>query len=322
MKIGIALPNYANEGWRMPTTALREFAIRAESLGFAGLWATDHLCQPPSRNYSRLEPFQTLSYCGGVTTSIPLATGILVLPIRHPVHVAHQAATLQHLASGRFTLGVGAGWVRAEYEATEIPFAERGPRFSESLSLVSQLLTGQSVTHQGRFYDIGEITIEANSRYRPRIVVGGGGVGEGSDRRVPKPVKERILRYADGWIAAPGPIHSITSDWYEIETFLHDNGRDPDSLDRIALNWLHLETGVDQATAREIQQRVLREERGGTRDHVTTSMARHITGSIDDVRSTIDDYAEIGFDELVLGPTTTDPDAVIDQLSTWSQYLQ
>lgn len=322
MDLGVAPPTFATDGWRLPASRLTGFARTAERHGFAGVWVTEHLRQPPDRSYSRLSPFTTLAVFAGATERIPLGTAILILPLRNPVLAAERAATLQHLSEERLTLGLGLGWVEAEYAAVGIPFEDRGRRFTEGLNLLRQLLHEDTVTFDGEFYHVENFRLEPTVQRPPRILVGGGGVERDGERTVPTGVKDRIARFADGWLAPPRPPRTVAEDWDEIAAAISANGGDPSLLDRVVLNWLHLVPGVDSETALSKQRRVYRRERSASPDRADSALSNQLTGSVDDVRATIDAYAELGFDQLILGPTTHDPDAANRQLEHWSEYLR
>ncbi len=119
-------------------------AAEAERRGFARLWAGEHVVMvdhgdsrypyaddgkiavPPAADW--LDPMIALGYAAAVTSTIRLATGILLLPEHNPIIVAKQVASLDRLSGGRFALGVGIGWSAEEFEALGVPFARRGPR--------------------------------------------------------------------------------------------------------------------------------------------------------------------------------------------------
>ncbi|MFG3168546.1 LLM class flavin-dependent oxidoreductase, partial [Streptomyces sp. NPDC048200] len=121
---------------------IRAVATAAERHGFARLWCGEHVVlvdSPDSRYpYSSdgriavpadadwLDPMLTLSFAAAVTSTIELATGVLLLPEHNPIVVAKQAGTLDVLSSGRFSLGVGVGWSAEEFEALGVPFTGRG----------------------------------------------------------------------------------------------------------------------------------------------------------------------------------------------------
>ncbi|HTC80472.1 MAG TPA: LLM class flavin-dependent oxidoreductase, partial [Acidimicrobiia bacterium] len=116
MRFGVALPQYGPAIAEGLTTAARQ----AEDLGFDDVWVADHIAVPVGAPYPPsflLEALATLSFAAAVTTRIGLGTSVLVLPLRQPVVAAKQVATLDVLSGGRLTLGLGAGWLREEFEA-------------------------------------------------------------------------------------------------------------------------------------------------------------------------------------------------------------
>ena len=139
MIFGLNLPNYSGLGHRDAITAIAE---RADELGYASLWTSDHVLLPrtlPEPYGSLLETFTTLSYLAARTQRIGLATGILVLPQRDPLLAAKQAATVHHLSGGRLTLGVGVGWIEQEYGYLRSDFRARGRTADEYLPAMRTL---------------------------------------------------------------------------------------------------------------------------------------------------------------------------------------
>jgi probable F420-dependent oxidoreductase len=316
MNLGVALPSYGNDGWRFPSNALRRYARRAEETGFSGLWIMEHLTRPPGRSYNRLDPLTTLASIAEATDRIAVGTSVLLLPLRNPVFAAHRAATIQHLSDDRLTLGLGIGWSEDEYAAAGVPFEERGPRFTEGLELVSRLFREDTVTFDGEFYSVEDFRLEPPAPRPPRILVGGGGVERDDERTVPRPVKERILQYADGWVASSRAPDVIEADWTEIADHLEENGRDPATLDRVGLNRAYVVPGVDSELAREKQRRVF-----GSWSDDEGAMEKYLTGSVDEIRGGITRYRDLGFDELVLDPVTHDPADAEDQLRSYEKHL-
>src|SRR5262249_8603934 len=130
MKVGVFVPSYLLPGDECRHgDHIRGFAARAEELGFDSLWITDHLLT--ARRFYRVgwtEPLMTLSHVASLTSRIPLATSILVLPPHNPVMLAKEIATLQPLSGGRFVYGVGTGWNVPEFESTGGTRPQRGRR--------------------------------------------------------------------------------------------------------------------------------------------------------------------------------------------------
>ncbi|GGR96575.1 MULTISPECIES: LLM class flavin-dependent oxidoreductase [Streptomyces] len=139
MQLGVNVPNF---GPGTDPGVLREWAGLAEGLGFGALMVSDHVAVTPdvAERYPEpfYEPFTTLSWLAGLTTTVRLGTTVLVLPYRHPRLVARTAANLHRLSGGRFVLGVGVGWARQEYAALGVPFTARGRLTDESLGVLRE----------------------------------------------------------------------------------------------------------------------------------------------------------------------------------------
>jgi alkanesulfonate monooxygenase SsuD/methylene tetrahydromethanopterin reductase-like flavin-dependent oxidoreductase (luciferase family) len=123
--------------------------------------------------------------------TLRVATGIYLIPLRHPVLVARQVATLAQMAPGRFTFGVGVGGEDPhESEVSGVDSRTRGARADESLPLVRRLLSGEHVTHRGRFFEFSEAAIRPTPEPPVPIIVGG---------RSEKALI-RAARHGDGWV--------------------------------------------------------------------------------------------------------------------------
>ena len=170
VKFGIA---FANIGPNIEPDRACEFARSAESAGFESIWTADHIVvtagyrstypyDPSGRLPSGEDaPFPEsliwLAYVARATSTIRLATGILILPERNPVVLAKELATLDYLSSGRVTLGVGIGWLREEFEAIGVPYERRGERLEESVGAMRALWSQECATYEGdtvRFRDV------------------------------------------------------------------------------------------------------------------------------------------------------------------------
>lgn len=104
------------------------------------------------------DPLDLLAFLAGQTSTLILATGVLVLPNHHPVVLAKRAATVDTLSGGRLRLAVGVGWLRAEVEACGVDFASRGRRADEQLRVLRALWAEHrgGVTHHGEFFDFDD----------------------------------------------------------------------------------------------------------------------------------------------------------------------
>jgi probable F420-dependent oxidoreductase len=151
MQYGVHLPHV---GRKAGPDAIRRAAVQAEELGFADVWVSEHIIVPRGAPYppSALfyEPVLTLTWAAAFTTRVRLGTTVLVLPMRHPVPLAKELATLQNLSQGRLILGAGVGWMEAEFAALGAPFHERGRRMDEGLAMMRALWTQDPVSFAPR----------------------------------------------------------------------------------------------------------------------------------------------------------------------------
>ncbi len=142
-----------------PTAAVARIAVDLELAGFDSLWVSDHVALPEHigstypfeadgvarwpTDAPALEALVALAAAAAVTRKIRLGTAVLVLPQRNPVLLAKQVASIDALCPGRLALGVGAGWLREEFEALGASFNDRGSRMSEWISLLRACWTGR-----------------------------------------------------------------------------------------------------------------------------------------------------------------------------------
>lgn len=160
-----------------PDTLARR-AQRAEQAGFESLWVGDHLLVPPSKPgepaaQHRLEAVTVLAHLAGITTTIGLALGVVVMPQRQPVLLAKQLTTIDHLSKGRLIVGVGVGYVEYELTALGASLADRRERTDEYVAALRALWTG-TPTFEGRFVSFtGEQAPRPTRQPYPPIVVGG-----------------------------------------------------------------------------------------------------------------------------------------------------
>jgi probable F420-dependent oxidoreductase len=152
VEVGVHLPHI---GRKSGPDAIRRAAVQAEELGFADVWVSEHIIipkgasYPPSPNF--WDPVATLIWAAAFTQRVKLGTSVLVLPMRHPLPLAKELATLQNLSQGRLILGAGAGWLEAEFNALGVPFRERGRRLDESIALMKAVWHEDPVTFPTRW---------------------------------------------------------------------------------------------------------------------------------------------------------------------------
>jgi probable F420-dependent oxidoreductase len=205
VRIGVSLPNV---GVDHAKGTLLPVAQAAERLGFDSIWAAHHVVLPYERAsqypYARsgtevamspgmqwLDPIVTLSLVAGATERVRLGTSVYVLPYRDPVTLAAETAALDVLSDGRFIFGVGAGWMREEFEAIGIPPAQRGARTDEHLRALKVLWNDDPASFEGRFARFENVVLATTPKTPggPPVWVGGN-----TDAGL-----RRALGYGAGW---------------------------------------------------------------------------------------------------------------------------
>jgi len=152
MKYGIHLPH---AGEQATPALIRRHAELAEDLGLDDVWVSEHIIvpkdspYPPSPNF--WDPVLTLTWAAACTQRVKLGTSVLVLPMRHPLPLAKELATLQNLSQGRLILGAGVGWMEAEFNALGVPFRERGRRMDEGIAMMKAVWSEDPVTFPTRW---------------------------------------------------------------------------------------------------------------------------------------------------------------------------
>lgn len=181
-------------------------ALAAETCGFATLWSGEHVVMV-DRGSSRypysadgriavpaaadwIDPLIGLSFAAAATSTIRVATGVLLLPEHNPVLVAKQAATLDSLSGGRFTLGVGIGWSREEFDALGVPFARRGARTDEYVAAIRTVWRDDVASFTGEFVRFDSVRVNPKPVGRTIPIVFGGN----SDSAL-----RRVASVGDGW---------------------------------------------------------------------------------------------------------------------------
>lgn len=152
MQLGIHLPHV---GRKAGPDAIRRAAIQAEELGFDDVWVSEHTILPKGAPYPPspifYDPVLTLTWAAAFTKRVKLGTTVLVLPMRHPLPLAKELATLQGLSEGRLILGAGVGWMEAEFAALGAPFKERGRRMDEGIAMMRAVWTQDPVTFRPKY---------------------------------------------------------------------------------------------------------------------------------------------------------------------------
>ncbi len=169
MKFGIG---FANSGEFSKPALIGHLATTAERCGIESLWTVEHVAVPvkhmpyPGSKDGQMpggdqvaipDPLIPLAYVAAITKTIKLATGILILPQRHPIYTAKEVATLDLLSGGRAVLGIGSGWMKEEFDSLGINFHHRGAMTDEAIQALRALWSDGTSSFEGRHFKFGPL---------------------------------------------------------------------------------------------------------------------------------------------------------------------
>lgn len=235
MKFGII---FANTGPFSDGAAAATMARAAEEAGFESLWTVEHVVVPsgyestypydpsgkmPGPEESPIpDPLVWLSFVAGATSTIRLATGILIVPQRNPVVLAKEVATLDHLSGGRMELGIGVGWLEEEFDAIGVPFSERGKRTDDHIAAMRSLWSGEKASHHSAFTDFDDCISLPNPK-NGSVPIHVGGHTDVAARRAG--------RLGDGFFPGKGNLDELTRSFELARSTAKEHGRDPDGIE-------------------------------------------------------------------------------------------
>jgi probable F420-dependent oxidoreductase len=184
---------------------LPALARAAEEAGFGSVILSDHLIYPETREtpypYTKdgqmpwqadtpwPDPLVVAASLGAVTKRLRFIVSVMILPLRNPVLAAKSIMTTSVMTGGRLELGVGAGWMREEFEIVGQPFEKRGKRLDESLEVLRKFEGGGVIEHHGDFFDIPPVRMDPIPKQSTPIYAGG----------LSKPALRRAAERCDGW---------------------------------------------------------------------------------------------------------------------------
>ena len=206
-------------------------AMAGDTAGYESVWLPEHLVLPVHMTSSPFageehppvppttpvyDAFAYLSFLAGRTERIRLGTHVYNLGLRHPFVAARAVATLDIVSGGRAVVGLGASWLRQEWEAVGLDFSTRGRRMNEALEVCNRLWTESEVEHHGEFFSFAPVMFEPKPVQQPRPPILIGGESDAALRRA--------ARLGDGWIgmghtyeSAAAPIAKLRGWWAEAD---------------------------------------------------------------------------------------------------------
>ncbi len=303
MRTGYALPQV---GPVAGPEALARVARAAEDSGYDSLWVLDRLLYPteprsaypaaadgvlPEQYQRTLDPVGTLTWVAALTEKIKLGTSVLCLPFYNPVLLARSLATLDLLSAGRLRLGVGSSWSPDEFEAAGVPFAERGGRTEEAITVLETLWKGGTVGHQGRYFSVPEsvLSLRPVQQPRPKIYMAA---------YAPVTLK-RAGERADGWMPAGLPNAELPALFDVVKAAAAAAGRDASAMELIVRANLAL---TDKA--------------------IDGPDRYSFTGSLEQIADDVGELRQIGVDEVIFETQFSPGISSIDDHTEMLRQLQ
>lgn len=210
-----------------------EAAELCDELGYESVWLPEHLVLPVHQSGSPyagsehppvradapvFDVFTMLAFFAGRTERIRLGTNVYNIGLRHPFVTARAVATLDVVSGGRVELGIGASWLKEEWDATGLDFATRGGRVDEALEVCRRLWSDAEIEHHGKHFDFAPVAFEPKP-----VQAGGPPISVGGDS---KPALRRAALHGDGWIPMNTPVGGLAAARAEIDAMRSEAGRD------------------------------------------------------------------------------------------------
>lgn len=315
MKVGLVLPQAGQQATRENVI---QMAKNAESEGFDSLWVFERLLWPinpqtpyvatpdgslPMEYQIMLDPLETLTYVAANTNKIALGTSVIDMLFHNPVILARRFATLDILSEGRSIAGFGIGWSKDEYQASNIPFQNRGKRADEFVQVLKRIWTDDVVEFKGKYYSIPASKIGPKPIQKPHPPVYLGGFSPNTF--------SRIVNYdTNGWLAVVGgPLEYLDNTIKTIKDIANKANKDPNKFKVILL--AHLNVALDsksQSTTTNEDQRF------------------PFTGTIDQIGNDIKRIKQMDIDHIIFGyvfvPIGRDVNKILDLTKQLAKFAR
>ncbi|MDR0840820.1 MAG: LLM class flavin-dependent oxidoreductase [Christensenellaceae bacterium] len=253
IRFGVGIPT-GEEGlmYPIPFASAQDnvrIAQAAEKMGYDSVWGNDHVL---TQRYVKEEfgtapryyaPLITLAAVAQATSTIKVCTALLVAPFRHPVIVAKEVATLDHLSGGRVLLATGIGAYLEEFQNTfgsKVEGFKRGEMLDEMLEALTLLWGGKSCSYGGKYYEFNDVECYPPPVQTPLPVYIGGNSDVG---------RRRVARHGNGWLPAALPVEQVRSGLDEIYAIAERTGRDMSGLDVAPQFFVYVANTQEEAEA-------------------------------------------------------------------------
>ena len=286
MKVGITLPNLGPQATRENVLKL---ATQAEKEGFDSLWTITRILWPlkpqsayratpdgslPLEYQNVLDPLDVLVYVAANTNNIALGTSVADIFFYTPIMLAKRFATLDVLSQGRVLSGLGLGWSKDEYQASNSPFMNRGERADEFIQVMKKIWTDDIVEFKGKYYDIPASKIDPKPIQKPHIPIYLGGFSPNTF--------SRIVKYdLNGWLGVVGGPLEYTENFIKaIKEQASQAKKNPDNFRIIMMTYPNVKEGVSSKNDKN---------------------RFPLSGTIDEIGSDIQRIKGMGVDHIIFG---------------------
>jgi probable F420-dependent oxidoreductase len=286
MKVGITLPNLGAQATRENVLKL---ATQAEKDGFDSLWTITRILWPlkpqsayratpdgslPIEYQNVLDPLDVLVYVAANTNNIALGTSVADMFFYTPIMLAKRFATLDVLSQGRVISGLGLGWSKDEYQASNIPFMNRAQRADEFIQVMKKIWTDDIVEFKGKFYDIPASKIDPKPIQKPHIPIYLGGFSPNTF--------SRMINYdLSGWLGVVGgPLEYTENTIKAMKEQASQANKNPDNFRTIMMTYPNVKEGVSSKNDKN---------------------RFPLSGTIDEIGSDIQRVKGMGVDHIIFG---------------------
>jgi alkanesulfonate monooxygenase SsuD/methylene tetrahydromethanopterin reductase-like flavin-dependent oxidoreductase (luciferase family) len=251
--IGLTLPNRGVTFGATTPAQMLDLAERADTAGcFDSVWVGDSILAKP-----RLEAITLMTAIAVRTSRVRIAPGCLAsFPLRHPILLAYQWASLDLLAAGRTILCVckgdptGGGDIVDEWKAMNVPLKSRHARMEEGIRIVRTLLSKDNVTFKGEHYEFENVTVAPKPDRPPPIWIAANPHTAGVGPKTIANVNRRIAQLADGWMTTFMNADMFREAWHSLAATLRKYHRDPDPYPRA----LYYNVNINESKARALEE--------------------------------------------------------------------
>jgi probable F420-dependent oxidoreductase len=287
---GIAVQNFTAYPQMPDARALVDYGVRMEELGFDSIWVWDHVLLGVKPNFPIIEALTILTAIAARTKKIKLGTGVLVLPLRNPVILAKQLASMDLISDGRLIMGLATGWYRREFDALGVEFERRGKIMDENLDILKRFWTEEMVQGTWSQYKIpaGVMYPKPAQKPRPPILIGG----------YVDAVLKRAATKGDGWLTYYYTADSFAKTWAKVRGFAEEAGRDPDGL--ISTNQLPICIGPRDKIEAKMTHWLQTEWDYASWSESTMHSA--IMGSVEECVEQLEAHVATGIDRIIFVP--------------------